>query len=516
MLTRLIQAAQEAERVGAWDEALARYEEALSRLPGEGDAALAADLLRWIGTVRHELGDHELSAEAYDASLAIAQANGLAWHAASVLNCLAVSEHYRGRLDEAEPLYARARELAEMVGDDRLMAAIDHNLGAVANIRGHVATALVRYRSALRYYRRSEDVEATVSALNNMGMAHVDQAEWREAEECFREARALAETTGNTRLLGSVELNRAELYLRRQRFEDARESCERALEIFTALRSKPRIGEAYKYFGILYRETGRLDQADVHFALALGLAEASQNRLLEAEANSEWALAHIEAGRSRDALRALNRAHTIFGAMRARLDMLEVERLLRELQGTYVDVVGAWGAQMAESMDGFLAGHSRRVADYGTRLAEEVGIRGWDLTWLRVGALVHDVGKSAVPADVIRTARDLDPEERAILRNHTVVGEAMVGELEFPAPIRPLVRSHHERWDGRGYPDGLAGESIPLPARILAVANSFDALATERRNRPALSHREAVDVLIREAGSVLDPELVWTFQKVIA
>ena len=148
-------------------------------------------------------------------------------------------------------------------------------------------------------------------------------------------------------------------------------------------------------------------------------------------------------------------------------------------------------------------------------LGSAVGIQGRDLTWLRMGAFLHDVGKTVVPADVLNKPGKLTDEEWDVMKGHTVEGDRIVEELEFPWDIRPIVRSHHERWDGTGYPDGLAGGAIPLHARILCIADVYDALTTTRSYRPALSMDEALRIMRREAGRQFDADLLAVFEHLV-
>lgn len=513
-LADLVEAAQAAERAGAWDQSLAYYEQAFGRLTREGDAARAAELLRWIATVHRERGDLELAGELCEASLAVAEASGAREHVAAALNCLATVELLAGRVEVAESLYCRARALADELGDARLGAMVEQNLGTLANIRGDVGGALSAYTSALERYRRLGDLRGAAWALNNMGMAHVDLGEWELAEACYDEAFSLGDRLHDTALLGLLELNRAELHLRRGRFDRARESCDRAFEIHSRLRSQAGLGEANKLYGILYRETSKPALADVHLSQAIALAQRCQDRLLEAEALSEYALVHLAEQRNREALECLNRAHALFRELGARRELLDLERRLDRLEETYLRVVQAWGESI-ESKDRYTAGHCQRVADYATMLAAAIGFQGRDLTWLRMGAFLHDVGKMAVPPEVLNKPGALTAEEWELMRQHPVVGDEIVAEMKFPWDIRPIVRNHHERWDGGGYPDGLRGEEIPLTARILCVADVFDALTTARSYRPAMGREEALAIMERDAGKIFDPHLFRIFRTLV-
>lgn len=512
----LVVAAKCAERAGRTDEALVHYEAALRQMPQHTLPATACELLRAIATLHRECGDLDTAADVCDAYLAVAEANDLPQQVAMAVNFEATIELLRGRLDAAEALYDHSRSIAADAGSERVVALVEQNLGIVANIRGDADLSLRRYSSALDGFRAAKDEVSALRTLNNLGMLHKDRCAWSEAERCYDEAMEAAVRLQDEVMVGTVELNRAALYLKRQWFEQARDACERALVIFTRSKARSRLGEAYKQYGVLYRETGRLDLAEVHFSLAFGLAGSTQHRLLEAELHSEWAVALLEAERYSEAVKRLNQAHEIYADMRARRELIDVERRLLELRNAYLPAVQMWGSPAVEAKDCFLLGHTRRVADYSGRLGARLGLKEWDLTWLTVGALVHDVGKTAVPSDVLQKGGSANAAEQRLLESHAVVGHAMVEALRFPQAVRQMVRNHHERWDGTGYPDRLAGSDIPLPTRILTIANRFDSLTTARRHRPAREAGEALSIMQSDAGRIFDAELFSEFSELIS
>jgi putative nucleotidyltransferase with HDIG domain len=168
-------------------------------------------------------------------------------------------------------------------------------------------------------------------------------------------------------------------------------------------------------------------------------------------------------------------------------------------------------AQALEERDAYSGGHSLRV----TALAETIAERlGWDATRLlrlRIGALLHDVGKLAVPERVLRKTGPLDEHELAQIRAHPVAGVRLAAAIAPDRTTLACVLYHHERWDGRGYPSGRRGPAIPLVARVLAVADAFDAMISDRPYRPALAPEAALRELERCAGSQFDPGVAGAF-----
>ncbi|MCL4795877.1 MAG: diguanylate cyclase [Bryobacteraceae bacterium] len=149
-----------------------------------------------------------------------------------------------------------------------------------------------------------------------------------------------------------------------------------------------------------------------------------------------------------------------------------------------------------------------RIGVTARLLGESLELSEDELKALDLAALLHDIGKLAVPDYILSKPGRLEPEELERLRLHPVVGAEIVERARFPYPVAPLIRAHHERWDGAGYPDGIAGEQIPLGARVLAVVDALDGLMSERKYRRALPLRQAVEVILREAGAAYDPEVV--------
>jgi putative nucleotidyltransferase with HDIG domain len=147
-------------------------------------------------------------------------------------------------------------------------------------------------------------------------------------------------------------------------------------------------------------------------------------------------------------------------------------------------------------------------------VAERAGLDAQSLFWFRIGALLHDVGKLSIPAEVLNKPGKLTDEEWQLIRGHPAAGVEMLRDVEFPWDITPIVRSHHERWDGRGYPDGLRGESIPLVARILCVADVYDALTSVRSYKRRLSHDETLELLRKDSGTAFDPQVFAWFEDV--
>ncbi len=192
--------------------------------------------------------------------------------------------------------------------------------------------------------------------------------------------------------------------------------------------------------------------------------------------------------------------------------LIELERGQRALlQSAYAETVAAL-ARALESKDSGTGAHSQRVQRYALELAHEIAPELLDDRSMEYGFLLHDVGKIGIPDSVLRKPAPLDESERQLMETHTVLGERMLEDLALlrGEGLR-VVRSHHERWDGGGYPDGLAGTKIPLSARIFAVADALDAMTNDRPYRRAGSWQAAAEEIDLGASFQFDPEVVEAF-----
>lgn len=510
-LDALLEEARTSERQGRREVARRRYEAVLHRLDHSSQGPTAAALLRWIGRTYVDDADLDAALDCFQAALAVAEATGDLSGRANTINCIAAVFLRRGLLDRAETSYLRARAGAEAAGDAELVAMTEHNLGTIATIRGNLIGALEHYRRSLETYRALGSSERIAALLNNLGMLYTDLGRWHEAGRTYAEALHIAGVIGDMSTQIMVEVNRTELWIARRDFVRARESCDAALELARQAGDERPLGDIYKHYGVIFRESGKLRLADEHLARAARFAEEREDMLLAAETAREQAEVHRREERNRDTLQCLNRAHRLFSELRAQRDLADVDRRVARLEQTYLEIVCRW-SESIESKDRYTKGHCERVADYACALARAAGLEESTLIWFRMGALLHDVGKVVVPSEILNKPGRLTDEERRIMERHTVAGVELLAGIEFPWDIRPMLRHHHERWDGTGYPDGLAGEEIPLAARVLCVADVYDALTTRRSYRPAYPPELALELMGDEAGHMFDPDLFRRFK----
>jgi ribonuclease P protein subunit RPR2 len=182
----------------------------------------------------------------------------------------------------------------------------------------------------------------------------------------------------------------------------------------------------------------------------------------------------------------------------------------QQLQRSYMATVVAL-SNAVEARDAYTGKHAERVAAYGMEIARRLDGALADDPATEFGFLLHDIGKVAIADAILYKPGALTPEERAVMKRHPVIGSEIIAGIDFLGDAATVVRSHHERWDGTGYPDGLAGEAIPIAARVFAVADVLDALTTDRPYRPASTFAQAREMIVRESGTHFDPGVIRAF-----
>jgi HD-GYP domain-containing protein (c-di-GMP phosphodiesterase class II) len=178
-----------------------------------------------------------------------------------------------------------------------------------------------------------------------------------------------------------------------------------------------------------------------------------------------------------------------------------------ELKASYVATVRAL-TNAVEARDAYTGKHAERVAAYGLELTTRIDPDLAAVPEIEFGYLLHDIGKVAIPDGILHKPEPLTEAEAALMRRHPVIGEEILHGIPFLEQATPIVRHHHERWDGKGYPDGLGGKEIPIAARIFAIADALDAITTQRPYRPAAPLAEARASIARGAGAQFDPRVV--------
>jgi putative two-component system response regulator len=309
---------------------------------------------------------------------------------------------------------------------------------------------------------------------------------------------SVSDDTGHILVLGSADaLTTVSSLLREQQFSIAHADC--GAEAVRQIRSDPLIdmvllipGESLEASTELCRSI-KFDRRSAFVAVVCLLPEQHGDRAVEV----------LEAGAD-DCIRLMLSPREV--ALRLR-KAVSLKRATDSLEDSTTVITAL--ANAVEGKDHYTCGHVQRVGDYCMEIGKRVGTSSEDLWALRIGGIVHDIGKIGIPDQILNKPGKLTEEEMAVIRRHPVIGHDILKGLRTFHGVLPIVRWHHEKPNGKGYPDGLAGEQIPLKARITAVADVFDALCTDRPYRPALAMPECKRIL-RQSGENgdLDARLV--------
>jgi len=189
----------------------------------------------------------------------------------------------------------------------------------------------------------------------------------------------------------------------------------------------------------------------------------------------------------------------------------DANRHVDQLNHLYLSTIETL-AMAIDAKDQVTHGHIRRVQEYSVALAHQMGVDDDDLIRaIEAASLLHDMGKLAVPEQILNKPGKLTREEFEVMKTHSSAGADILAAIQFPYPVVPIVRHHHENWDGSGYPDKLSGTEIPIGARILSVVDCFDALTSDRPYRSKMSEFEAISILLERRGTMYDPLVVDVF-----
>ncbi len=199
---------------------------------------------------------------------------------------------------------------------------------------------------------------------------------------------------------------------------------------------------------------------------------------------------------------------------RVEMATLNLDQTNRRLRENFEDTIKAL-VSAVEMKDTYTRGHSARVAEFTVTIARKLGLPEDEIALVNYAAILHDVGKIGIDEKILTKPAHLSDEEYKIIKLHPQMGDKIIQTVEFLAPVRHVVRNHHERYDGRGYVDGLKGEAIPIAARITAVADAYDAMFSDRAYRRSLTKDDAIEILKDNAGSQFDPEVVRAFEEIV-
>lgn len=410
------------------------------------------------------------------------------------------------QIGEMEEAARASRRAAERHGGAFILARTDNLLAIAASIRGDTSTALLRYGSALANFTEIADAYNVAGVRTNIAWLQIQSGEAISAIEHYEMAIEYMRRTGAS--LSLPLAGYAEALAMVGRAVEALAVADEAIAV-AAPKDGRTMATAYFAQGCAVLASGDRQGALQSLSVALALAEGDvPDHDLGARMAAYLAEIHLDAEHYGDALAALERVERKFDLLGAGHLPGRVRERLDRVRNRVMERLREWIREGELRNRGMLE-HAERVAAHAMALARHLSLSAEECRWCEVGALLHDVGYTLLPASAFPKAPIFGAAQREVMQLHTVFGEDQLRKAGFPVIVRVIVRGHHERWDGRGYPDRLRADEIPLLVRVVAIAERFEALRSARDGtRVRLSRAEAIERLKAEGGTAYDPVLV--------
>ncbi|MBN2171003.1 MAG: tetratricopeptide repeat protein [Candidatus Krumholzibacteriota bacterium] len=472
-------------------------------------SAAAAAAMKQAGRLYRSRGLWDEALAAYDTALSIYAEQDDEQGLADIENSLGIANFEKGRWEESERHYLRALDL---IGDEAfaLRAKINNNLGALYNARGETDKAVNSYLRSIPDFQLAGNQLGLAQAYHNLGMSFAARSDWASAGEYYDKSIEISESLDARELTALTYLNLADLHVKTASPLPAEEYCRLAEAMLAELDDRLGLAEAHKILGAVAALKRDWDAARSHFERSIALNEECSSPLGLAEAYYEFGRMCRDADRTEEAHSLLGRSLVLFERLQAARDAESVRGEVAKIEKLYLDVIEALSSAV-ENKDHYTQGHSSRVAHISLRLVEALRLDEATARGVVIAAYLHDVGKITTPDTILNKPGKLTEAEYDQIKRHPEAGVASLGDVQFPWPVKQYILHHHERYDGSGYPGRLQGDEIPIGARIIALADFFDALTTDRSYRRAWSQEQAVDIIRKNRGVLFDPHLTDCF-----
>ncbi|MCB2230760.1 tetratricopeptide repeat protein [bacterium] len=500
---------------GKIEDAIAEYQRILSLCEGSSHLQVKSETFTQIGQLLGKQGDYDRALGYLQRAIGAYRRLDDTTGTCKALRNLGVIYVELGEFEEAEITLEEAVSLAKTLDDRMLHADLVNNLGAIQNMRGNWRRALELYHESLATYTECKEIRKSAYTKNNLAITLLEQGVNDEAFDYFRQAYEIATQIKDASLTLIVDINLADLYLKKGFPADARLHCDKALE--TLEQSGTVTGnlvEVRKIAGKIAAVRGDTDTALVCFNEALAMCREIGSRFLEADVMLERGLLHRTTNRPYDALNDLEGSYHLYASLKAVGRREQTEEIISSIELLYLEIFNTMALEV-DQKDPYTKGHSDRVASLALLLGQEMGLQTSMLKTVVAGALLHDIGKVLIDDAVLKKEGRLSDDEFRQIKQHPQLGLELLEGKEFPWDIKPIILHHHEKLDGRGYPLGLKGEDIPLGARVVCIADVFDALTSDRVYRAAYTPEAALEIMEAESGASFDPILLQRFAAMI-
>jgi len=497
-------------RLGRYDEAIREFQKLLDYCQDEKLLSKRVDVFLGIGQLMAKTGEHDRALGYIHRALSgFRRLNNASGICKSLRNLGAIYINL-GEFDDAEAAYDEAIEMALQEKLHIIYADLYNNLGTIKNIRGDWKAALECYFKAKDVFEKEGEIRKSAYTLNNIGITLLEQGQLTNARDSFLSALRVAGTVRDESLLLILNLSLTDLSLKVGNYSDAGRYCQATARYLEDrdLRNAQWV-EMKKLAGKIACNEKDFDNAQQYFDEAFLLAEELHLQFNAAEILFEKGNLLFETDQHMEALQTLERAFQLFHQFKASGKVENTESLINSIEELYLKVFEGM-ARKVDRKDAYTKGHSDRVANLALLIAQKLGLPDHEIKAVVAGALLHDIGKLHIPDKLLKKPGKLTPEEFDEIKEHPDIGVQLLTGIKLPWDIISMIRHHHEKFDGTGYPSGLKGEMIPSSARIICVADVFDALTSERPYRKAFLPDKALHMMKYEMTFSFDPLMLDT------
>ncbi len=498
------------ERIEVLNELAGSYQE----LPPKQRMAFAEQAI----DLSEELHDQKSTADAY--------------------NHLGVAYNNAGNSQRSFECFFKALQIMEEISDQGGIAYSHTCIGQAHFYQNNFDRALQHFQRALEVRESIGDKQDVSQTLILIGNVKAKTTQYEEAIDYYSRALAVKEEVGDQGGISQIFTNLANVYLATGRMDAVLKYRLDSLRIDRELGDSWEIALTTYNIAEYYLNVKQPDEAHPYILESQELAQKLGNKGLLRDNLDNMALYHELRGEYQDALKC-QRDHselteTLFTEelaektteMQVKYETAQLEDLVKEktdelqrnmerLQASLAGTIRAL-ATTVETRDPYTAGHQQRVSKLACAIAESMGLPENQSEGVRLAGIIHDIGKISVPAEVLSTPRRLTDIEFSLIKNHSQVGREILRDIDFSVPVADIVLQHHERMDGSGYPNGVKGDEILLEARIIAVADVVEAMASHRPYRAALGVDKALDEIFSNKGTLYDSDVVDACLKLFA
>ncbi len=506
-ISELMTNARDAESSENWDLALEHYGDAL-RL-SEGIQNRSADLLCKMAAIHLKKWNIGEATEMLNQSKDLSRRNGYIPGLLQSSILLGKTAELAGDYLLAIKHYRSAMRMEALYKTNENKATILASIGRVLEKQGKFHKAVPYLKKAVDCMKEEPISSEKAEAIYRLGSCAAQLSWPQRAEKCLYQALILSRQLQDRNLQAEIYIQLSRLSLMRKQRLKARELAEQSLEILLSGGSKLKLAEAYLILGSILREELKLGLAEEHLQKCLNLCAETGQVMLTGDVYVALSVLYMDQEQITKALQHLSLAQTQFSRVTKPAELVQTRAKMEELEKLFVRACRELASNSGRGWD---EDHGLRVALHCLELAEWLGLTGDQKKALVSAALLHDIGTSKVCEEILMKRGLLTEEELTEVKKHVLHSAAMIEDIQFPWPeVLAYVKYHHERYDGEGYPLGLRKDEIHLGARILALADFYVALTSDRSHRKAFPVQEALEMVRQESGRMFDPKVVEVF-----